>query len=181
MNEMNGPAAFRPVILAVDDEPKDLELIERELRKRYGEDYSVLCEDSAQLGLQKLRGLGAHGDDIAIVIAAQRMAEISGVEFLSRVRGGDALGLQRVGGSGGDHGHGAAYRRLNIPSLAALDGAGVFYGAATTESRTLEGQEVYVVGGANSAGQAVMHLSKYASGVTLLVRGAPLRPACPTT
>jgi thioredoxin reductase (NADPH) len=69
---------------------------------------------------------------------------------------------------------GAAYRRLGVPDLEALNGAGVFYGAATTEARALEGQEVYVVGGANSAGQAAVHLSKYASNVTLLVRGDSL-------
>jgi thioredoxin reductase (NADPH) len=69
---------------------------------------------------------------------------------------------------------GAAYRRLGVPSLEALNGAGVFYGAATTEAQALKGQEVYVVGGANSAGQAAMHLSKYASRVTLVVRGPSL-------
>ena len=69
---------------------------------------------------------------------------------------------------------GVSYRRLGVPSLEELVGAGVFYGAATTEARALEGQEVYVVGGANSAGQAAMHLSKYASRVTLLVRGGSL-------
>ena len=69
---------------------------------------------------------------------------------------------------------GASYRRLGVPSLEALNGAGVFYGAATTEAQALEGQEVYVVGGANSAGQAAMHLSKYASRVTLVVRGSSL-------
>src|SRR5215213_4762808 len=69
---------------------------------------------------------------------------------------------------------GASYRRLGVPSLETLNGAGVFYGAATTEARALGGQEVYVVGGANSAGQAAMHLSKYASRVVLLVRGSSL-------
>jgi thioredoxin reductase (NADPH) len=69
---------------------------------------------------------------------------------------------------------GASYRRLDVPELEALSGAGVFYGAATTEARVLEGQEAYVVGGANSAGQAALHLSKYASRVTLLVRGGSL-------
>jgi thioredoxin reductase (NADPH) len=69
---------------------------------------------------------------------------------------------------------GAAYRRLGVPTLEALNGAGVYYGAATAEARTLEGQEVYVVGGANSAGQAAMHLSKYASVVKLVVRGRSL-------
>jgi thioredoxin reductase (NADPH) len=69
---------------------------------------------------------------------------------------------------------GASYRRLGVPSLEALNGAGVFYGAATTEAQALKGQDVYVVGGANSAGQATMHLSKYASRVTLVVRGRSL-------
>ena len=66
---------------------------------------------------------------------------------------------------------GASYRRLDVPNLEALVGAGVFYGAALSEAQATEGQEVYVVGGANSAGQAAIHLSKYASRVTLLVRG----------
>jgi len=69
---------------------------------------------------------------------------------------------------------GVFYRRLGVPSLEALQGAGVFYGAAVTEAQATEGREVHVVGGGNSAGQAVMHLSKYASKVTLLVRGPSL-------
>ena len=69
---------------------------------------------------------------------------------------------------------GASYRRLGVPDLEALNGAGLFYGAATTEAQGLRGQEVYVVGGANSAGQAAMHLSNYASNVTILVRSGSL-------
>ena len=69
---------------------------------------------------------------------------------------------------------GASYRRLGVPNLENLIGAGVFYGTAVSEARATEGQEVYVVGGANSAGQAAVHLSKYASRVTLLVRGRSL-------
>ena len=69
---------------------------------------------------------------------------------------------------------GASYRRLGIPSLEALQGVGVFYGSAVTEAQAMQGQEVYVVGSANSAGQAAMHLSKYASRVTLLARGDSL-------
>ncbi|WP_207956175.1 FAD-dependent oxidoreductase [Rubrobacter marinus] len=69
---------------------------------------------------------------------------------------------------------GASYRRLGIPSLEALRGAGVFYGAAVSEAQAMEGREVYVVGAGNSAGQAAMHLSKYASRVTILARGASL-------
>jgi thioredoxin reductase (NADPH) len=69
---------------------------------------------------------------------------------------------------------GASYRRLDIPSLEALQGAGVFYGAAVTEAQAMKGQEVYIVGAGNSAGQAAVHLSKYASRTTLLVRGDSL-------
>jgi thioredoxin reductase (NADPH) len=69
---------------------------------------------------------------------------------------------------------GASYRHLEVPSFEALQGAGVFYGAAVTEARATEGREVHVVGGGNSAGQAAMYLSKYASKVTLLVRSASL-------
>lgn len=70
---------------------------------------------------------------------------------------------------------GASYRRLEAPGLDSLYGAGVFYGAAVSEARAMEGQEVYVVGAGNSAGQAAMHLAKYASRVTVIVRGGSLR------
>ena len=69
---------------------------------------------------------------------------------------------------------GVSYRRLGIPELEALSGAGVFYGASMTEAKALAGQEVYVVGGGNSAGQAAMHLARFASRVTILVRGDSL-------
>ncbi|MGY1664876.1 FAD-dependent oxidoreductase [Geodermatophilus sp. SYSU D00696] len=69
---------------------------------------------------------------------------------------------------------GVTYRRLGVPSLDALIGAGVFYGAAAPEAQAMAGEEVYVVGGANSAGQAALHLARYAQQVTLLVRGSSL-------
>ena len=69
---------------------------------------------------------------------------------------------------------GASYRRLGVPSLEALQGAGVFYAAVASEAQALKGEEVYVVGGGNSAGQAAVYLSRYASRVTLLVRGGSL-------
>jgi len=69
---------------------------------------------------------------------------------------------------------GVSYRRLGIASLDRLAGAGVFYGAATSEATALKDREVFVVGGANSAGQAAVHLARYAARVTLLVRGGSL-------
>ena len=69
---------------------------------------------------------------------------------------------------------GVSYRRLTIPALDRLIGAGVFYGAAGVEAPAMVGEQVCVVGGANSAGQAALHLAKFASRVTLLVRGESL-------
>ncbi|MGY1680671.1 FAD-dependent oxidoreductase [Geodermatophilus sp. SYSU D01176] len=69
---------------------------------------------------------------------------------------------------------GASYRRLGVESLEALHGAGVFYGAAASEAPLVSGEDVYVVGGANSAGQAALHLARWAKRVTLVVRAASL-------
>jgi thioredoxin reductase (NADPH) len=69
---------------------------------------------------------------------------------------------------------GVTYRRLPIPTLDRLVGSGVFYGAAAVEAPALAGEQVYVVGGANSAGQAALHLAKFATRVTLLIRGDSL-------
>lgn len=69
---------------------------------------------------------------------------------------------------------GVNYRKLSAPGLDRLSGAGVYYGAAITEAQTYKDEEVYIVGGGNSAGQAAIHLSQFARSVTLLVRGAGL-------
>jgi thioredoxin reductase (NADPH) len=65
---------------------------------------------------------------------------------------------------------GVSYRKLAVPGMDRLSGAGVYYGAAMTEAIACQGETVYVVGGANSAGQAAMHFSKYANEVVMLVR-----------
>lgn len=69
---------------------------------------------------------------------------------------------------------GVTYRRLEIATIDRLVGSGVFYGAASAEAPAMAGEHVCVVGGANSAGQAALHLAKFAAGVTLLVRGNQL-------
>jgi thioredoxin reductase (NADPH) len=69
---------------------------------------------------------------------------------------------------------GAEYERIGIPEIEALNGAGVFYGGTASEASRMAEREVYVVGGANSAGQAALHLARYAAHVTLVVRGESL-------
>jgi thioredoxin reductase (NADPH) len=69
---------------------------------------------------------------------------------------------------------GVSYRMLDAAGLGPLTGRGVFYGAATTEGPSCAGQDVYLVGGANSAGQAAVYLARHARRVVLLVRGDSL-------
>jgi len=69
---------------------------------------------------------------------------------------------------------GATYRRLGIPALEALQGRGVFYGAAVSEAPAMRGRHVFVAGSGNSAGQAALHMARWAERVTILVRGGSL-------
>ena len=76
---------------------------------------------------------------------------------------------------------GVSYRQLDAPGLADLTGRGVYYGSALTEASACAEQDVYIVGGANSAGQAAVYLSRHAKSVTILVRGPSLEARCRTT
>jgi thioredoxin reductase (NADPH) len=69
---------------------------------------------------------------------------------------------------------GVTVRELTVPGIQALTGAGVYYGASLTEAANYRDQEVYVIGGANSAGQGAMFFSRFASNVTMLVRSSSL-------
>jgi thioredoxin reductase (NADPH) len=69
---------------------------------------------------------------------------------------------------------GASYRRLGVPEIEAMNGAGVFYGGPASEAPGMAGHDVYVLGGANSAGQAALHLARFARRVTLVVRSESL-------
>lgn len=69
---------------------------------------------------------------------------------------------------------GVSYRRLDVPSLENLMGMGVYYGASVSEAHGLQGLDSCVVGGGNSAGQAVLHLARYCRQVTLVIRGKDL-------
>ncbi|MFJ8944910.1 FAD-dependent oxidoreductase [Streptomyces sp. NPDC102395] len=116
---------------------------------------------------------------------ARRQATKFGAEILTarEVTGLDVNGAARVvrfsdGSAVAAHSvilaTGVSYRELRAPGLDELTGCGVFYGSALTEAASCQGQDVYIVGGANSAGQAAMYLSRGAKSVTLLVRGPDL-------
>ena len=126
---------------------------------------------------------GLSGSDLAR--RATDQARRLGAELLSV---NDAVGL-RVEGSGriveltgGAElsancvlvASGVSYRKLDVPGFAELTGAGVYYGAAMTEAKACSDQHVFVIGAANSAGQAAVYFSKYAGRVTMLVRGDSL-------
>ncbi|MEU0675901.1 FAD-dependent oxidoreductase [Streptomyces sp. NPDC006172] len=116
---------------------------------------------------------------------ARRQATKFGAEILTarEVTGLEANGAARVvhfsdGSAIAAHSvilaTGVSYRELRAPGLDDLTGCGVFYGSALTEAASCQGHDVYIVGGANSAGQAAMYLSRGAKSVTLLVRGPDL-------
>jgi len=69
---------------------------------------------------------------------------------------------------------GVSYRKLDVPGIERVQGAGVYYGAAMTEAVSCKGEEIYIVGGANSAGQAAVFFAQHARRVVMLVRGNSL-------
>ncbi len=105
--------------------------------------------------------MGAH-----IVFAQEAVGLERDGDYRVRMRDGTGLRARVVVLATG-----IEWRRLGVPRLEELVGSGVFYGAAAGESRAMRGQNVFIVGGGNSAGQAALHLAKDAHSVTLLVRG----------
>ncbi len=117
---------------------------------------------------------------------ARRQALKFGAELLStrEVVGLDAAGatrLVRFGDGTTIAAHtavlatGVTYRRMEAPGLAELTSRGVYYGSAATEARACEGADIYIVGGANSAGQSAVYFAKFARRVNILIRGDDLR------
>ncbi|HTT53761.1 MAG TPA: FAD-dependent oxidoreductase [Streptosporangiaceae bacterium] len=120
-----------------------------------------------------------------LTVRARMQAQKFGAELLTtrEVVGLDIKGSARGirfadGGTLGAHSiilaTGVTYRQLSAPGMAELTGRGVYYGSALTEAAACIDQDVYIVGGANSAGQAAVYLSKHAKSVTVLVRGPSL-------
>jgi len=127
--------------------------------------------------------MGLSGGDLArrAVVQAQRF----GVEILSpqeavevRIEGSYRFLKLADGSEISCHAlmiaSGVQWRKLDAPGIDRLQGAGVYYGGGATEALSCKGEIIYVVGGANSAGQAAMNFAKYADRVIMLIRGASL-------
>ena len=170
-----GPAGLAAATYAASEGLRTL-LLEREAVGGQAGTTSLIRN---YLGFQRgISGaeLAARATDQAVVFGAElvyaqpatRLQPVSTGRALTLADGSRAVSRTVVIATG------VSYRRLPVPGLDALLGAGVFYGAAVTEAKAMQGQRVAVVGGANSAGQAAVHLARYAEQVTLLVRGRSL-------
>jgi thioredoxin reductase (NADPH) len=109
------------------------------------------------------------GAEWVFMYPAVGIARRDGHRVVTRADGGEVVARAVIVATGVD------YRRLGTPALDRLVGAGVYYGAAGVEAPGMAGEDVYVVGGANSAGQAALHLARFARSVTLVVRGDSLK------
>ena len=126
---------------------------------------------------------GLSGADLArraVTQAARFGVEILTPQEVSAVRVADPYRIVKLGDGTELSCHallvatGVQWRRLATPGMEALSGAGVYYGAARTEAVSCKDEEVFIVGGANSAGQAALYFSQFARKVTLVVRGDSL-------
>lgn len=125
--------------------------------------FGVSGDELATRALQQAKRMGA---EIVVTRTVERLDAPSHTVFLDH---GDVLRGQTIVLAPG-----VAWRRLNIPSIDRFRGRGVEYGAAPGEARTVQGKDIFLIGGGNSAGQAAIAFSSHANSVTLLVRGAAL-------
>lgn len=125
--------------------------------------FGISGKELATRALQQARRLGA---DIAVTRTVQSIDVPSRTLFLD---GGDTLRAKTIIVA-----IGVSWRQLEIASLDRLRGRGVYYGAAPGEANSVQGKNIYLVGGGNSAGQAALNYSNLADCVTLLVRGDAL-------
>ncbi len=126
---------------------------------------------------------GLSGGDLArrAVVQAQRFGvEILAPQEVTNVRTEGSYRILKLADGGELSCHalmiatGVQWRRLDAPGIDRLQGAGVYYGGGATEALSCKGEMIYIVGGANSAGQAAMNFAKYAERVFILVRGESL-------
>jgi thioredoxin reductase (NADPH) len=170
-----GPAGLAAAVYGASEGLETLVLEERAIGGQAGTSSMI----RNYLGFHR----GIHGGELAH--RAWQQATLLGAEFVFTNRAtaltvdGDHQVLtldsgSRAAGRAVILAAGVTYRHLDIPEFDRLIGVGVFYGAAGVEAPAVAGEDVFVVGGANSAGQAALHLAKYAARVTVLIRGASL-------
>jgi thioredoxin reductase (NADPH) len=170
-----GPAGLAAAVYASSEGLRTL-VVEREsiggqagssslIRNYLGFSRGVSGAELAQRGYQQAWVFGAH---FLLMREVVRIEEKDG-EFLAEIADvGEVTARTVVLATG------VSYRRLGVPALEALSGSGVYYGASVSEAHALTGLHAMVVGGGNSAGQAVLHLARYCDLVTLVVRGPDL-------
>jgi thioredoxin reductase (NADPH) len=129
------------------------------IRNYLGFPYGLSGDELTSRAVQQAWLFGA---DLVLARAATGL-RAAGPDHLVRLSGGGEVTARAVVLATG-----VAWRRLGVPALEALSGAGVFYGAAGSEARAMRGEDVFVVGAGNSAGQAAVHLSAYAASVTIV-------------
>ncbi|MEU8221789.1 FAD-dependent oxidoreductase [Kribbella sp. NPDC048915] len=135
------------------------------IRNYLGFSRGIRGSELAQRGYQQAWVFGAH---FVLMRTVERL-EARGEEFGATIGGvGEVTARAVVLATG------VSYRRLAVPSLEKLVGAGVYYGASVSEAHGLQGRDACVVGGGNSAGQAVLHLARYCRQVLLVIRGEDL-------
>ena len=127
--------------------------------------HGLSGSDLARRATDQARRLGAE------LVTVQEAVElrVAGAGRFVRLTGGSVLSANTVLVASG-----VSYRQLKAPGFAEVTGAGIYYGAALTEARSCAEQHVVVIGGANSAGQAAVYFSDYASRVSMLVRADSL-------
>jgi thioredoxin reductase (NADPH) len=124
--------------------------------------------DLARRGLTQARRLGAE------ILTPQEVTALrlaDGYKILT-LANGDEVNARALLLSGG-----VSYRKLNAPGVDQFTGAGIYYGAALSEAASVAGEDIHIVGGANSAGQAAVFFAAHARTVTILVRGDSLDDA----
>ncbi len=170
-----GPGGLAAAVYASSEGMRTL-VVEREsiggqagssslIRNYLGFSRGISGSDLGQRGYQQAWVFGAH---FVLMREVDRL-QSDGTSFVAQIDGVGEVRTRSVVLATG-----VSYRRLGIPELEALSGAGVYYGASVSEAHGLAGLHAAVVGGGNSAGQAVLHLARYCERVTLLVRGSDL-------
>jgi thioredoxin reductase (NADPH) len=170
-----GPAGLAAAVYGASEGLRTV-LIEREapggqagtstrIENYLGFPTGVSGDDLGGRALEQAQRFGAE-----ILVAREVLGlDVDGSERAVRLDGGETVKARSVVLT-----NGVAWRKLDIPSVDDLRGRGVYYGAARSEAMACAGQDVFLIGGGNSAGQAAVYFSGYARRVTLLVRGPSL-------